>query len=360
MTDSVYAYYISVLLWPSNMLRNIQEPNAHLRSVVFPSLMGFLGGSYWLRYGFLRADLTMISVNVVGVTLMGFYLLFYTYYSESRVGTLTKIAVVVAIISGMLVLVELYGVQIVDPLGFTCMIFNIVNFGAPLAGVGIVLKKKCCDSLPLPLCTANLLVSAQWCLYGMLVNDIYIIIPNAAGVFLALLQISMFLVFPRQAGSKAPLSLCFGCLDFELDEKQNSVDIEKAFAQDLWLKRNTTFQSSLPPLSRIPKPKKNCLTLIRTANVFPSGSVSANSSDTAITVLPNWSLTPSASHPELAPQQLDSEEVERDQMFNRMHEIDDLEKQWGENELKRTMSAPDLAESSVLSVRQAADELNLS
>lgn len=53
----------------------------------FPFLMGLLGGAFWLRYGFLRADLTMISVNVVGVTLMFLYLVFYTYYSESRVKT---------------------------------------------------------------------------------------------------------------------------------------------------------------------------------------------------------------------------------------------------------------------------------
>lgn len=83
----------------------------------------------------------------------------------------------------------------------------------------------------------------------MLVNDIYIIIPNGAGVGLALLQISLFLVFPRQAGKRAPLALCFGCLDnLELEEKPSSVDLEKAMAQDLWLKRNTTYQSSLPPL----------------------------------------------------------------------------------------------------------------
>jgi len=207
-----------------------------------------------------------------------------------------------------------------------------------------------------------LLVSAQWCLYGVLVNDIYIIIPNGAGVALAFLQISLFLMFPRQAGSRAPLAMCFSCLDFELDEKPNSIDIEKAVARKLWLERNTPYQSSLPPLSRIPKTKKNCLTLIRPTNVFPSGSGSTNSSDTAITILPNWSLTPSASHPELtefAQQQMEQGEQGCDQMFSRMHEIDELEQQWVDNELKRTQSAPDMAESAMDSISLTVDELNL-
>lgn len=72
----------------------------------------------------------------------------------------------------------------------------------------VVLKKRCCDSMPLPLCTANLLVSSQWCLYGLLVGDVYIVIPNGAGVLLALLQMSLFLVFPRVPGGRAPLACC--------------------------------------------------------------------------------------------------------------------------------------------------------
>lgn len=35
----------------------------------------------------------------------------------------------------MLVLVQLYGTAVLDPLGFVSMTFNIINFGAPLAGM---------------------------------------------------------------------------------------------------------------------------------------------------------------------------------------------------------------------------------
>lgn len=42
---------------------------------------------------------------------------------------------VFGIICSMLVLVEVYGMGMVDWLGLICMTFNILNFGAPLAGV---------------------------------------------------------------------------------------------------------------------------------------------------------------------------------------------------------------------------------
>uniref|UniRef100_A0AC34QJL7 Sugar transporter SWEET1 n=1 Tax=Panagrolaimus sp. JU765 TaxID=591449 RepID=A0AC34QJL7_9BILA len=175
----------------------------------FPFIMGLLGGAYWLRYGFLKHDLTMITVNMVGVSLMFTYILFYIYFTKEKGSILVQFAIVLGLVLTMVFLVQIYGMDLINYLGFVCMSFNILNFGAPLAGVKVVLRKKSCDTLPLPLCTANLLVSSQWCLYGFLVDDIYIIIPNGCGVVLALLQLSLFLIFPRKLGGKAPLSFLF-------------------------------------------------------------------------------------------------------------------------------------------------------
>lgn len=89
----------------------------------------------------------MITVNTVGAFLMFFYTIFYTYYTKPKVYInfllnlnfkiyfLIKFAIVLAIIGIMLVLSQIYSVDILDPLGFTCVTFNIINFGAPLAGL---------------------------------------------------------------------------------------------------------------------------------------------------------------------------------------------------------------------------------
>ena len=135
-------------------------------------------GAFWLRYGFLKEDFTMITVNAVGVTLMTIYTIFYIYFTKEKGFILLEFFTVIGLIGIMSILVQIYGWAIINFLGFVCMSFNIVNFGAPLAGMRVVLRKKCCDSLPLPLCTANLLVSTQWFIYGFLVNDIYIIVSN--------------------------------------------------------------------------------------------------------------------------------------------------------------------------------------
>lgn len=104
--------------------------------VIRETIVYFHSGAFWLRYGLLKLDLTMITVNVVGVSLMTLYILFYLYYTrEGRACVLVELAVVLGIIGAMLILVQLYGLAIIDILGFACMTFNILNFGAPLAGV---------------------------------------------------------------------------------------------------------------------------------------------------------------------------------------------------------------------------------
>ncbi|VDK63745.1 unnamed protein product [Gongylonema pulchrum] len=118
----------------------------------------------------------MITVNIFAIVLMGSYLIFYYFMTQKKLWISIEISAVIFLISIMLFLVQLYGHDIIHPLGFTCMTFNILNFGAPLAGLKVVLRQRSCETLPLPLCIANFLVSSQWALYGALVSDVYIIV----------------------------------------------------------------------------------------------------------------------------------------------------------------------------------------
>ncbi|CAK5081605.1 unnamed protein product [Meloidogyne enterolobii] len=276
----------------------------------FPFLMGFLGGSFWLRYGFLKSDLTMITVNVVGVTLMIFYLMFYFYYSQPK----TNFLIVFSIIVIMLGLVDVYKIESLQPLGFVSMTFNILNFGAPLAGLNVVLRNRSCSTLPLPLCIANLLVSSQWCLYGIYVRDIYVIIPNSAGILLACVQISLFLVLPPNDRSHAPLAKCCPCvLDLEKGEILESENSSRQRRRKGHQKKAKRIHSKLPCkklLERhyiidsrvIPASRAACIEYFRGGygRPFDASFGSVNSRSTADSWLTNsLSRVSSISHPDL-------------------------------------------------------------
>ncbi|KHJ75179.1 mtN3/saliva family protein [Oesophagostomum dentatum] len=91
-------------------------------------------------------------------------------------GFASQLALVLSLIGGMVAYVE-YNANL-NYLGMACMTFNILNFGSPLAGLGVVMRKRCVDTLPLPMCVANLLVSSQWFLYGNIVRDAYIMVSS--------------------------------------------------------------------------------------------------------------------------------------------------------------------------------------
>ncbi|CAK5041337.1 unnamed protein product [Meloidogyne enterolobii] len=233
----------------------------------FPFLMGFLGGSFWLRYGFLKSDLTMITVNVVGVTLMIFYLLFYFYYSQPK-----------------------------------------TNFVIQMARIEVVQHFLC------PLCIANLLVSSQWCLYGIYVRDIYVIIPNSAGILLACVQISLFLVLPPNERSHAPLAKCCPCvLDLEKGEILESENSSRQRRRKGHQKKAKRIHSKLPCkklLERhyiidsrvIPASRAACIEYFRGGygRPFDASFGSVNSRSTADSWLTNsLSRVSSISHPDL-------------------------------------------------------------
>uniref|UniRef100_A0A915BLB3 Sugar transporter SWEET1 n=1 Tax=Parascaris univalens TaxID=6257 RepID=A0A915BLB3_PARUN len=188
-----------------------------------PFLMGVLGASYWLRYGLLKMDFAMITVNVTAVSLMASYLIFYFFFTQPKLMISLEISAVLFMISIMAFLVQIYGHSIIHPLGFACMTFNIINFGAPLAGLRVVLRQRNCETLPLPLCIANFAVSSQWCLYGVLIKDIYLIIPNGIGMSLAIIQLALFVIFPMREGKQALAKRLCG-----IDCASSKEDIEAA------------------------------------------------------------------------------------------------------------------------------------
>jgi solute carrier family 50 protein (sugar transporter) len=181
--------------------RNIHRKRSSTGTNPAPFLLGALGGFFWLRYGLLKWDLAVLSVNIIGVTTQLSYLLCFYLYTPHKTSIHCWLTLIGACALGMLVYVHM---NLSTPelalahLGIMCMILNVLNFGAPLAGLRRVVRDRSCESLPLPLCVANLLVSGQWFFYGFLVGDHNIQLPNAIGICLAILPLSLFAIYPRE------------------------------------------------------------------------------------------------------------------------------------------------------------------
>ncbi|VDL73369.1 unnamed protein product [Nippostrongylus brasiliensis] len=165
-----------------------------------PFLIAFISCAFWLQYGFLKNDQVVILVNVIGLVLQGCYLAYY--YSMTRNPRLLRKVIAAEFVAISLMLYAVHYAELKDkgrePLGIICVVLNIASIGAPLFQVGEVIRTKNSESLPLPLCLACFAVSLQWLLYGILVNDYVIQVPNYIATILSIVQLSLFVIYPRR------------------------------------------------------------------------------------------------------------------------------------------------------------------
>jgi len=88
-------------------------------------------------------------------------------------------------------------------IGLFSNIFQIFFFGAPLSTIGTVIKTRKSDSIHVPTMCMNTVNSAFWFSYSVSpqINDPFIYIMTGAGLIFGIIQIALWMVFPRSRKS---------------------------------------------------------------------------------------------------------------------------------------------------------------
>lgn len=97
--------------------------------------MGVLGGCCWFTYGWLKGDQTVMSVTSVQTVLYGIYCIFYWVMTKKKFWITIKLIVLILICATLILSVHLFGMKVFHPLGVVCLILNVSDFAAPLAGL---------------------------------------------------------------------------------------------------------------------------------------------------------------------------------------------------------------------------------
>ncbi|XP_042297125.1 sugar transporter SWEET1 [Sceloporus undulatus] len=153
----------------------------------------------WLGYGFLKGDWTLIVVNAIGAALQSLYILVYFYFSTEKGAVLLK---TMALLAALLVGYCYFSLLIPDVsmrlsrLGLFCSLFTITMYLSPLTDLAKIVKSKSTQCLSFPLTVTTFLASASWTLYGLLLQDLYIAIPNLPGIATSLVRFWLFWRFP--------------------------------------------------------------------------------------------------------------------------------------------------------------------
>ncbi|XP_031555159.1 sugar transporter SWEET1-like [Actinia tenebrosa] len=170
---------------------------------LFPFLACCLSSVLWTKYGLLQEDFPITLISCAGMISQSIYILIYYTNVNARDKKNISVKLLLAFLTVTSILSYIkYYVEDVETasmhLGFVCSGFSVAVYGSPLVSLATVIRKKSTECLTFSLCIANFIVSLQWLMYGQIVQDNFIKIPNGVGVLLSTIQVSLFICYPSK------------------------------------------------------------------------------------------------------------------------------------------------------------------
>ncbi|XP_076184096.1 sugar transporter SWEET1 [Ptiloglossa arizonensis] len=171
-------------------------------------LMPFLGGTgmciLMLQYASILRDPLMININVFGLFVNAVYMAVYYYFTPHTKDTRALIGKVAVFVAIFLAYAQVENPKKVEyRFGIIVTVLQLLLIAFPLVHLGDIIKTKNTDILPFPLIFMGTFVSFQWLLYGLIINNIFIIFQNVVIFGLSLMQLSLFVIFPSKSKVKS-------------------------------------------------------------------------------------------------------------------------------------------------------------
>ncbi|KAJ8290007.1 hypothetical protein GJAV_G00007680 [Gymnothorax javanicus] len=160
-----------------------------------PFLTTCLNNLGWLYYGMLKKDSTVVLVNAIGAALQVLYITAYCHYTKNKRLVSSQTLAASLLLCGAWVyfsMVLTAGERQLSQLGLTCSVFTVTMYLSPLADLVEIVRTRSVERLSFPLTVATFLTSSSWTLYGLQLQDYYIMVPNTPGILTSLIRFFLF------------------------------------------------------------------------------------------------------------------------------------------------------------------------
>ncbi|KAF1783155.1 SWEET sugar transporter [Phytophthora cactorum] len=154
---------------------------------------------------FLTAALGVISGAILAV-------FFYKWTAHKRdvmkVFIISAIVMLLETIYGLIALLGWTGQSRSSTgtaLGVLVIISSVGLYASPMATIRHVIRTKTSSSMPFTMGVVNVINSFCWVVYAILVDDVFILVPNASGALLGSIQLILTLIYPRKAPSEGQI-----------------------------------------------------------------------------------------------------------------------------------------------------------
>jgi len=163
-------------------------------------LVGVVMTFVWFTYGKFKEDASLYTVNGIGFILQSCFSLCFYVYAVNKPNILKKLVLVSVILSCIHIFVNVADPeQVRNQMGFLGAALSISFFASPLATIKQVIRTKSAETLPFYQIVMSWIVSGLWTLYGTVIADNFVLMPNFIGFVIATCQLGLFFYYPVNA-----------------------------------------------------------------------------------------------------------------------------------------------------------------
>ncbi|KAL8038029.1 hypothetical protein ABFX02_11G076800 [Erythranthe guttata] len=194
---------LMVYLAPIFTFRKIYDEKSTVGHTFMPYIVAFFSSVLWMYYGLLGSTKPIIYINIVGCIIECIYILMYLYYASKtirmRVGKFLGLGIVIVFVTIIVTYVTMQNKIVfrIKIVGWVATVFSLIVFGAPIKNVIEAFKSRNNEFVPIQLICCLTLTGLAWLGYGLAKKEIVIILTNAVGFIICLLQVGVWWAFRK-------------------------------------------------------------------------------------------------------------------------------------------------------------------
>ncbi|CAN6356016.1 unnamed protein product [Urochloa humidicola] len=166
-----------------------------------PYVVALFSAMLWIFYAMIKSnEILLITINVAGCVIESIYVVMYFVYADKKARWFTakiflglNVGVFGAIMLFTLLLFK--GDKRIVTLGWICVGFSVSVFVAPLSIIKRVIQTRSVEYMPFNLSLSLTLSAVVWFLYGLLIKDKYVALPNVLGFTFGVVQMVLYVFY---------------------------------------------------------------------------------------------------------------------------------------------------------------------
>ncbi|CAN6372105.1 unnamed protein product [Urochloa humidicola] len=221
-----------------------------------PYVVALFSAMLWIYYSLLKSnEFLLITVNAAGCVIETIYIVIYLTYAPKKAKLFTAMILLLLNVGvfGLILLLTMLlsaGEKRVVVLGWVCVGFAVSVFVAPLSIIRKVVVTRSVEFMPFFLSLSLTVSAVVWFLYGLLIKDKYVALPNVIGFTFGVIQMGLY-AFYRNAKprvlAKDVMDEKVTAVDDTLKVPEHVVTISELEAPAVVLKTAEVHAVELPP-----------------------------------------------------------------------------------------------------------------